>query len=283
MSRLDPAPRARRARRLDARATTSASSPRTSTSTIPDGSFTVIVGPERVRQVDAAARARPDAQAAPGHGAARRRRRSASLPSKEVARRLGLLPQTRHRPGRHHRRRPRRPRPLPPPGAAAAVVAATTSAPSTRRWRRPASTDLADRSVDELSGGQRQRVWLAMALAQETPHPAARRADDVPRHRPPDRGPRPLRRPARGAGPHARRRPARPQPRVPLRDPPRRDARRRGRRRGRARRRSSRRARRATSSACACRVIADPETGTPLVVPRARRRSPGAVPATPAP
>ena len=29
--------------------------------------------------------------------------------------------------------------------------------------------DLADRIVDELSGGQRQRVWLAMVLAQETP------------------------------------------------------------------------------------------------------------------
>ena len=28
--------------------------------------------------------------------------------------------------------------------------------------------DLADRPVDELSGGQRQRVWIAMALAQET-------------------------------------------------------------------------------------------------------------------
>jgi iron complex transport system ATP-binding protein len=27
---------------------------------------------------------------------------------------------------------------------------------------------LADRPVDELSGGQRQRVWIAMALAQET-------------------------------------------------------------------------------------------------------------------
>src|SRR5699024_161382 len=30
-------------------------------------------------------------------------------------------------------------------------------------------TALADRSVDELSGGQRQRVWLAMVLAQQTP------------------------------------------------------------------------------------------------------------------
>ncbi|MFD1051172.1 ABC transporter ATP-binding protein, partial [Kibdelosporangium lantanae] len=28
--------------------------------------------------------------------------------------------------------------------------------------------DLADRSVDELSGGQRQRAWIAMALAQRT-------------------------------------------------------------------------------------------------------------------
>ena len=28
--------------------------------------------------------------------------------------------------------------------------------------------DLADRLVDELSGGQRQRVWIAMALAQQT-------------------------------------------------------------------------------------------------------------------
>src|SRR5690606_36931916 len=28
--------------------------------------------------------------------------------------------------------------------------------------------ELADRFVDELSGGQRQRVWLAMALAQQT-------------------------------------------------------------------------------------------------------------------
>ena len=31
-------------------------------------------------------------------------------------------------------------------------------------------TDLAERLVQELSGGQRQRVWVAMALAQRTPH-----------------------------------------------------------------------------------------------------------------
>ena len=33
---------------------------------------------------------------------------------------------------------------------------------------RTATTELAERPVDELSGGQRQRVWIAMALAQET-------------------------------------------------------------------------------------------------------------------
>ena len=30
-------------------------------------------------------------------------------------------------------------------------------------------TELSTRIVDELSGGQRQRVWIAMALAQDTP------------------------------------------------------------------------------------------------------------------
>ncbi|MFT4202013.1 ABC transporter ATP-binding protein [Gordonia sp. (in: high G+C Gram-positive bacteria)] len=31
------------------------------------------------------------------------------------------------------------------------------------------TTDLADHRVDQLSGGQRQRVWVAMVLAQQTP------------------------------------------------------------------------------------------------------------------
>ena len=34
---------------------------------------------------------------------------------------------------------------------------------------RTGLTDLTTRVVDELSGGQRQRVWIAMALAQDTP------------------------------------------------------------------------------------------------------------------
>lgn len=38
----------------------------------------------------------------------------------------------------------------------------------TEALRATDTLELADRSVDELSGGQRQRVWIAMALAQET-------------------------------------------------------------------------------------------------------------------
>ena len=57
------------------------------------------------------------------------------LPTKEVARRLGLLPQT----------------PIAPEALAATGI-----------------TGLADRPVDQLSGGQRQRVWIAMAIAQQT-------------------------------------------------------------------------------------------------------------------
>jgi iron complex transport system ATP-binding protein len=88
-------------------------------------------------------------------------------PSKEVARVLGLLPQSPTAPegitvsdlvgrGRH-----------PHQGLLAKwsprdyeVVAEALTATGT--------ADLADRTVDELSGGQRQRVWIAMALAQET-------------------------------------------------------------------------------------------------------------------
>lgn len=90
-----------------------------------------------------------------------------TMPSKRVARVLGLLPQ----------------HPIAPEGIAVADLVGRGRHPHQRllsRWsahdyevvaRALASTgtaDLADRSVDELSGGQRQRVWIAMALAQET-------------------------------------------------------------------------------------------------------------------
>ncbi|TSD63151.1 ABC transporter ATP-binding protein [Aeromicrobium piscarium] len=89
------------------------------------------------------------------------------LPTKEVARTLGLLPQS----------------PIAPEGIAVADLVGRGRHPHQKvfaRWSREdeaavlsaleatGTTELADRSVDELSGGQRQRVWIAMALAQQT-------------------------------------------------------------------------------------------------------------------
>ncbi|MFI7588947.1 ABC transporter ATP-binding protein [Spongisporangium articulatum] len=89
------------------------------------------------------------------------------LPTKDVARTLGLLPQTPIAPegivvadlvsrGRHPHQRMLTRWSAQDDAAVAAALNATDTA------------ELADRVVDELSGGQRQRVWIAMALAQET-------------------------------------------------------------------------------------------------------------------
>ena len=134
---------------------------------IPDGSFTVIIGPNacgKSTMLRALARMlKPRAGTVHLDGAA-----ITSLPSKEVARRLGLLPQSS----------------IVPDGITVADLVGRGRYPHQRlmrQWSREdevavaaamESTDvtaLADRCVDELSGGQRQRVWLAMALAQETP------------------------------------------------------------------------------------------------------------------
>ncbi len=87
--------------------------------------------------------------------------------SKEVARVLGLLPQS----------------PTAPEGITVSDLVGRGRHPHQglmARWSRhdydvvataleaTGTADLADRSIDELSGGQRQRVWIAMALAQET-------------------------------------------------------------------------------------------------------------------
>ncbi|GAA4110866.1 ABC transporter ATP-binding protein [Nocardioides fonticola] len=87
-------------------------------------------------------------------------------PPREVARVLGLLPQ----------------HPIAPEGITVAALVARGRHPHRGAFRRWDSTDadavatalartdlaeLADRRVEELSGGQRQRVWVAMALAQE--------------------------------------------------------------------------------------------------------------------
>lgn len=90
-----------------------------------------------------------------------------SFKAKDVARRLGLLPQTS----------------IAPDGITVSDLVARGRFPYQkliRQWTREDECAVADamaatnvtglsgRLVDELSGGQRQRVWVAMALAQET-------------------------------------------------------------------------------------------------------------------
>jgi iron complex transport system ATP-binding protein len=90
------------------------------------------------------------------------------LPTREVARRLGLLQQ----------------QPIPPEGITVEDLVRRGRYPHQGFLQPPTSrdaeavaramsltgtSDLARRPVDELSGGQRQRAWIAMALAQETP------------------------------------------------------------------------------------------------------------------
>ena len=134
---------------------------------IPDGSFTVIVGPNAcgkstlLRALARLLKPRRGAVYLDGELITAR-------PSKEVARRLGLLPQSAIAPdgitvadlvarGRYPHQRLLRQWSADDERAVDAAMAATRV------------SDLADRLVDELSGGQRQRVWLAMALAQQTP------------------------------------------------------------------------------------------------------------------
>ncbi|MCL2732576.1 MAG: ABC transporter ATP-binding protein [Actinomycetia bacterium] len=134
---------------------------------IPDRSFTVIVGPNAcgkstlLRALSrllkpAQGRVLLDGQAI------------GSLPARTVARTLGLLPQSS----------------TAPDGITVAGLVARGRYPHQGLLRQWSAEDeriveesmtatgvaaLADRHVDELSGGQRQRVWIAMALAQQTP------------------------------------------------------------------------------------------------------------------
>lgn len=88
-------------------------------------------------------------------------------PPKELAKQLGLLPQS----------------PLVPEGITVAELVSRGRYPYQSFLKGLGHADyeavdealslmgishIADRNVDELSGGQRQRVWIAMALAQET-------------------------------------------------------------------------------------------------------------------
>jgi iron complex transport system ATP-binding protein len=89
-------------------------------------------------------------------------------PTREVARRVGMLPQS----------------PVAPDGIKVVDLVARgryahhkwyeqwtqdNEEAVTRALLATRTMDLAARPVDELSGGQRQRVWIAMAIAQNTP------------------------------------------------------------------------------------------------------------------
>jgi iron complex transport system ATP-binding protein len=134
---------------------------------VPEGSFTVIVGPNACGKstlLRALARIlKPSAGTVVLDG-----RPIAGWPAKKLARTLGLLPQSS----------------IAPEGITVADLVSRGRYPHQsllRQWSKEdervvaesmAATgvqDLADRHVDELSGGQRQRVWIAMALAQQTP------------------------------------------------------------------------------------------------------------------
>ncbi|MEE1741243.1 ABC transporter ATP-binding protein [Streptomyces sp. BE147] len=134
---------------------------------IPDESFTVIIGPNACGKstlLRAVSRLlKPSAGRVVLDG-----RSIAEYRSREVARTLGLLPQTSLAPdgitvadliarGRHPHQRLMRQWTAQDEKAVLDAMAATSV------------TELSDRPVDELSGGQRQRVWVAMVLAQQTP------------------------------------------------------------------------------------------------------------------
>ncbi|MEU5923024.1 ABC transporter ATP-binding protein [Streptomyces antimycoticus] len=133
---------------------------------IPDGEVTVIVGPNAcgkstlLRALGRLLRPRGGAVLLDGTDLAR-------IPTKKIARAVGLLPQT----------------PVAPEAITVADLVSRGRQPHQHWWQQWSGEDeravtdamertdvtaLADRPVDELSGGQRQRVWIAMALAQET-------------------------------------------------------------------------------------------------------------------
>ena len=106
---------------------------------------------------------------APREGAVRLDGRALhSIPTRELAQQLGILPQS----------------PVAPEGLTVIDLVNRGRSPHQTWWRQwtkadeqavhdaleaTGTTDLADRAVDELSGGQRQRAWIAMAVAQGTP------------------------------------------------------------------------------------------------------------------
>ena len=135
---------------------------------VPDDSFTIIIGPNACGKSTLlrglARLLRPSSGSVLLDGSEIHKQKS-----KEVAKRLGLLPQSS----------------LAPDGITVADLVARGRFPHQNAMRTWSSadeaavsgamaatnvTELSKRLVDELSGGQRQRVWVAMALAQQTGH-----------------------------------------------------------------------------------------------------------------
>lgn len=134
---------------------------------IPDGQFTVIVGPNGcgkstlLRTLCRLLKPIAGQVCLDGHDIL-------DMPTKALARQLGLLPQSA----------------TAPDGIRVVDLVARGRYPHQQLFRQWSLDDeravrqamkmtgveaLAERQVDELSGGQRQRVWIAMVLAQQTP------------------------------------------------------------------------------------------------------------------
>lgn len=134
--------------------------------TIPDGQITVLVGPNGcgkstlLRGISRLLKPRPGRVVLDGQDIW-------TLPTKELAKRLGILPQG----------------PVAPEGLTVHELVAQGRYPH-QSWLQQWSaedehitiealeitgiTAFADRPVDTLSGGQRQRAWIAMTLAQDS-------------------------------------------------------------------------------------------------------------------
>lgn len=134
---------------------------------IPDGQVTAIVGPNGCGKSTLLAGLsrlhKPTSGAVLLDGKA-----ISTLPSREVARRLALLPQDA----------------IAPDGMTVAELIRFGRQPHQgllRQWSREDEevveaslratqlVELADRPLESMSGGQRQRAWIAMAVAQSTP------------------------------------------------------------------------------------------------------------------
>ncbi|MFE7127557.1 ABC transporter ATP-binding protein [Streptomyces sp. NPDC057617] len=133
---------------------------------VPDGQVTVIVGPNACGK-STTLRALGRLLKPRGGSVLLDGTELSKIPTKRIARSIGLLPQS----------------PVAPEAITVADLVARGRQPHQHWWQQWSDEDeravteamartdvsaLADRPVDELSGGQRQRVWIAMALAQET-------------------------------------------------------------------------------------------------------------------